>query len=212
MQTAGHLAEEGWGVQLKVSRTLWELLALESGELFDTKVYNIIRHYQNIDGCGVLIATKCPITHTILTTSSTAETVTILIGTKTLTPLTCRPTYRPPSNADNFIGDLIKHRQTAMGKTNLPKETNHRIIGEFNYPCINWHICPLKLKEKSNLKRLHQNVIRTINEENLNQLIKEPTHVQENILDPILTNNLSLINSINVMPQIWMNTHQPLTN
>ena len=82
-------------------------------------------------------------------------------------------------------------------------QSNPIVCGGFNFPGINWkHNC---VSVNSNMKKLHDNFLSILTNHNLNQMVIEPTW-EENIFDPMLTNNPSIITSLHIL--LGFSTHQ----
>jgi len=99
--------------------------------------------------------------------------------------------YRPPSSGAENSSKLIDMLGTV--------ENNAIIIGDFNYPGINWG-----LKSSTSNSREFLNVCI---ESNLEQLIDFPTHTKGNILDLVLTNCPDRFVSINDIGRLGRSDH-----
>jgi len=87
--------------------------------------------------------------------------------------------YRPPNSSEEYINKICD-------EITMLKSNNYIIMGDFNFPDIDWNILSsTKLTEKFLDLCLDQFLI---------QHVKEPTRKQ-NILDIVLTNNQNLIHS-----------------
>jgi len=99
--------------------------------------------------------------------------------------------YRPPSSGAENSSKLTDMLGTV--------ENNAIIIGDFNYPGINWG-----LKSSTSNSREFLNVCI---ESNLEQLIDFPTHTKGNILDLVLTNCPDRFVSINDIGRLGRSDH-----
>ena len=157
-----------------------------SSQLFNDTDKNIYRKDRNINGGGVLIAIDCEIPHmTILSCQEeTCEIIGINVKLKSL-DLTVICFYRPDKNIDD-MDPFYRYINTI--RIAHPKN-KFLILGDFNMPDIDW-------QRKINFPSTPtiQNVfVSFLNDQNLEQLIKVPTHVKGNILDILCTDLGSLI-------------------
>ena len=106
--------------------------------------------------------------------------------------------YRPPNEytLENLEDLLTEHSSI------------HPIlcVGDLNLPDIDWTRQDQgQIKAESKRKRLHENALNIFNSNNLQQLIKEPTHTKGNTLDLVLADKV-LFDDLNikceVLPQI----------
>lgn len=82
--------------------------------------------------------------------------------------------YRSPNTSDENNDKLV----TLIGNSNF--NDKHIILGDFNYPHIDWTTLASDNKSRS--------FVDMITDKSLSQLVDFPTHIRGNILDLILTN------------------------
>ena len=86
--------------------------------------------------------------------------------------LTVTLVYRPPRTSSNNNKELYKLFQNCKG--------NHIIIGDFNFPSINW------INATSN--RASEPFLQCTVENGFEQMVDFPTHIRGNVLDLVLSN------------------------
>ena len=88
---------------------------------------------------------------------------------------------------------------------------NHKtiLLGDMNLPEIDWLSCGLK--HNAQHKQVHDEFLTLLKENNLQQLVKLPTHVLGNTLDLICTNSSELIKDIEVISP-GMSDHYLITS
>ncbi|KAK3870887.1 hypothetical protein Pcinc_023913 [Petrolisthes cinctipes] len=167
---------------------------------------------------GVLIATKPGLVATPATElNADSEIIWTKIQIQGCRTLIIGSFYRPPNSNLEYLQTL----DDCLSKIDPSK--NIWLAGDFNLPDINWtaqatldnptHEGDLLLQ--TDRKLLHENFIDIINTHSLTQTVLEPTRTQvsverhnpnirhgvtSNILDLFLTNNISLITRIRVLP------------
>lgn len=161
-----------------------------NSQLFLPQDKIIYRKDRNIFGGGVLVAINASIPHKEISCDSTAEVISICfkICDDEYCNLTCY--YRPPSNPDidSFLScmDVVKCHHPA----------NKTIItGDFNFPGINWEDVELS----TSWKPFYTDFVNLLAEQNLHQLVHEPTHIAGNTLDLLCTDLSFRINDTNVI-------------
>ena len=93
--------------------------------------------------------------------------------------------YLPPHSCSTHSLDLCNYLSDLSGNNKVI------ILGDFNFPSINWQTL-LGTSETSSL------FCDFVYDNNLDQLVTEPTHVKGNILDLILTNVSDNIQDVSV--------------
>jgi hypothetical protein len=185
---------------------------VNTGELLDTAAFEVYRKDRNVHGGGVLIAIKKYIQHDFIPITHSIEAVMIIIknGPKAQ-PAILACVYRPPSDIDpGFPDNLMEAISVALSNHNLPHNSIIIMVGDFNYPNIDWTNNPPTLKPKTSTKALHQNFLNTCTYHNLTQLITQPTHVLGNTLDLLLTSDSSIVENISIPPP-ELSDHSPIT-
>lgn len=143
--------------------------------------YSIYRKDRQSRGGGVLLAVDQRIRSIILPTPSNLEVLTIKIFCPRSIILSI--VYRPPNSADTnqllaYLAELLINDRVL-------------ILGDFNYPDINW-------QAMSAVYPASDTFCDFVYDNGLTQLIQDPTHCQGNILDLLLTNSPSSVAGISV--------------
>ena len=179
-----------------------------SGEILSSDLYSMYRKDRNIHGGGVLIAVKKTIPHTSCPIGGILEAAGIILTGKLCQPIII--VYRPPSENSTYMDDLLSNVSSSITILNLSVQNiSMMLLGDFNYPGINWKTDPPTLKPSTHTKSLHQAFIDTALEHNFVQLIKEPTHMLGNTLDLILVKRIT-IETILVLP-CSLSDHSPIS-
>ena len=165
--------------------------------LDDYRIYRADRNSGSDPHGGVLLAIKPNLSPELVTTDGNKEVlmVSTVMGGKNIKVIIC---YRTPSmtNVENeeflsFLANILEHE-------------NHCImIGDYNYPGINWPIF-------SSSNRNEKIFIDLLNENSLHQHVTEPTR-GENILDLILSAEPDLITNCEVGPTFSTSDHCYIT-
>lgn len=85
-------------------------------------------------------------------------------------------------------------------KWEILNKSNVILAGDFNAPNINW-----ESDEVNGNITTSERLLEVLNEHGLNQLVRESTRRQsdsQSILDLVLTNNMNMVNTINLVPGI----------
>ena len=77
------------------------------------------------------------------------------------------------------------------------------ITGDFNFHNVDW--LHLTVKSGSNQSELHKSFSNFLNFYDLKQLVDKPTHVKENTLDLVRTNNSALIENLDIINPLLSN-------
>ncbi len=148
--------------------------------------YTVYRRDRNRRGGGVLIIVSNQIRSKLIFTHTIVEIITIelFLSPKSLY-LSC--VYVPPNSCDTYHLTLFDHihAQCSHGDTDVV------YVGDFNAPDINWST----LTSSSHSSYL---LCSCVVENNLVQLVSDPTHLCGNILDLILTNTPSRLSNFRV--------------
>jgi len=149
----------------------------------------IFRRDRDIHGGGVLIAVDGNLQPSELKIKTKEEIIVVKINNKIL--LCCY--YRPHIYLKNM--DQIRLIIEEM----ISKHPGHRVIflGDMNLPDIDWRTNRLKPNAKH--KQTHVDFLAILLENNLQQLVHEPTHVHGNTLDLICTNTPELFKEVSVV-------------
>ena len=164
----------------------WLSNAIYDNEILPTG-YNIYQSDRPSKGGGVLLAIDHSI-HSSLIFSLIFSPVDIeILAVSVLTNpdfIIC-PLYIPPNSTDDYFISLFSFiRNLGLNKKVI-------IIGDFNFPDINWTSLVGSGKHSSLFCELTSDL-------NLCQLVRHPTHVKGNILDLVLTNDSCLIANLAV--------------
>ncbi|MEW8546063.1 MAG: hypothetical protein AB2693_21280, partial [Candidatus Thiodiazotropha sp.] len=116
-----------------------------------------------------------------------------VVGAK---PLLIAAHYRP-TELDQVSAEELKKSLALID----PSKSHVWVLGDFNYPKMNWEESQPILKQNCPSPEMYQDFISTINDSCLTQVVCEPTR-ESNILDLFLTNNPTLVDSVNVVPGI----------
>ena len=134
-------------------------------------------------GGGVFIAVSQRISSKLIFISPTIEMIAIELILHRHMIICC--IYIPPQSSENYITDVIESLHQ------LPPNLQLIILGDFNFPEIEWET----LNSSSSSGSLLCDHLFSLN---LIQLIDEPTHIQGNILDVIITNQPDQISNLTV--------------
>lgn len=170
-----------------------------SGEILDQQKYSIYRKDRNLRGGGVLIAIRTTIPHVGVVGFPLQEAVAVVINNSTI--LLC--VYRPPSNEDKrFLEGLLEELERNVARTSLSCSLADSliIIGDLNYPGINWAGHSPVVKSNARSSQTLEIFMNTLSEYGLIQMIQEPTHTHGNTLDLIMSNTKSTIRGLQVYP------------
>ena len=101
--------------------------------------------------------------------------------------------YRPHVSMPNINGlsEILGYTYSKYPGSQL------LFVGDMNFPGIDWTAC--KVKSNTQYKAIHHQFIHMLNENNLYQVILEPTYIHGNTLDLICTNDPSIVNSTEVI-------------
>ena len=158
----------------------WLSNSVLDGEILPSN-YTIYRCDRASRGGGVLLAVKHSLPSIQLSLSSDIESVIVEI-TSSRSFIVC-VVYAPPSADDLYyrhLSDLL---------SSLPPSKDLLILGDFNFPDIDWELLSGRSRQSSSFCDL-------IVDFNLSQLVPSPTHNAGNILDLILTNSENLIDDV----------------
>ncbi len=111
-------------------------------------------------------------------------------GEKWLVTLVYRPPSSPPENCELLLKLL----------DGLPP--NSLLVGDFNYPYIDWSDLTTTARGRGFLDKCVEN--------NLEQMVLSPTHIKGNILDLVLTNNPEKIVDILYTGRVGKSDHETL--
>jgi len=144
--------------------------------------YSIYRKDRSSRGGGVLLAVKNSIHSHALNTPLELEALYVQIGNTD--PINYCLVYIPPNSSEVYI-------QTLCDFLTICSNDKLVLIGDFNFPTINWDI----LQGETPMSNLFCDLVFNLN---LVQMINEPTHIHGNILDLILIIDDNLITSLSV--------------
>ena len=147
--------------------------------------YTLYRRDRASRGGGVLLAVRDHLSSKQLQSSDDIESIVVEIHSSR-SFIVC-VLYIPPSADDSY------HTQVSEVFSSLPLNLDVLILGDFNFPDIDWDTLGGESKHSTNFCEL-------ISDLNLCQLIASSTHKAGNILDLILTNNDQLVYDIITNP------------
>lgn len=103
-----------------------------------------------------------------------------------------------PSTSKEFkeITDLLRNKLDSL----LGKTPDIFLAGDFNLPHINWNDESYHKGISKDEKCMANQLFDLMNDYNLLQFIKNPTHKDGNVLDLIFTNNIQLLHSYHITP------------
>lgn len=160
--------------------------------------YTIYRNDRNTRGGGVLLAINSKLKSCIVQEQSECEilAVDIMLLFKKIRVICV---YIPPNVDSQILKDYIKTLSSLTH--NIEK---YLILGDFNFPNVNW-------KEKSFPNETNYQIFSKYFFENqpLYQIVRLPTR-GNNVLDILLTNDKSIINSYKVDPPVSSSDHNLL--
>ena len=160
-----------------------------SNNVFDNEIlpanYTLYRNDRGSRGGGVLIAVRDNIISKVLSSPADIEMLTVEV--KASQSFIICVVYLPPAPSLSLIQSLSSHL------SQFQESCNFVLLGDFNLPDINWDtLC--------GTSGVAETFCDMCFEFNFSQLISCSTHVHDNILDLVLTNNEDLISSISVCP------------
>ena len=163
--------------------------------------YNIFRKDRGSRGGGVLLAVADSIPTQLLPSPPNLEVLSIKILNRKQPIILCC-VYNPPISEIQYFNSLISYF-TTLANT----DDSFVLLGDFNLPDISW----------SSLSGTSTNTnffCDFVFQYNLFQMIESPTHIQGNVLDLILTNDLELVTDLVVLPhqsQVISSDHLMIT-
>ncbi|CAG2231580.1 unnamed protein product [Mytilus edulis] len=175
---------------------------IASSEVFPDQFQNPYRKDRKLGEGGVFIAVDNNYITTEILTGSDCETAWCKINTQGRQPLYIGTFYRQPCSNIDKLEELEKSINCIMNTSqNLP---NVILGGDFNLPHINWQTNTVNTNPQYG-KALNEKLIEISNNNDMNQMVNEPTRGQ-NILDLLMTTNPGLVSNIEVHP--GMSDHQ----
>ena len=176
-----------------------------SDVIFDNEIlalgYNIFRKDRGSRGGGVLLAVADSISTQLLPSPPNLEVLSIKICNRTQPIILCC-VYNPPISEIQYFNSLISYF-TTLANT----DDSFVLLGDFNLPDTSWS----SLSGAS----INSNFFCDfVFQYNLFQMIESPTHIQGNVLDLILTNDLELVTDLVILPhqsQVISSDHLMIT-
>ena len=161
----------------------WLHNGILDGEVLPTN-YTIYRDDRAFRGGGVLLAVKHDLPSVQLSLSSVIESVIVEI-TSTRSFIVC-VVYAPPHAGDSYY----QHLSALL--SSLPPGKDVLILGDFNFPDIDWDL----LNGGTGFSSCFCDLVVDLN---LRQLVPSFTHKAGNILDLVLTNSDNLIDDVVIL-------------
>ena len=156
-------------------------------------------------GGGVLIGVKTDLDIKSVKVSykCSAEILAVTLTFKNGKKLVICTCYRVGTLGDANCNEITSYLQKLKERRDL---SNLVMIGDFNFPSIDWDNYHSNISVDQNFLELFSNI-------GLAQLIDKPTHIAGNILDLLLTDNTSIIADIKVDSDwhICKSNHYPIT-
>jgi hypothetical protein len=157
--------------------------------------YSAFRRDRGDGWGGVIIIVKSSLIADQIYSSKDTECIAVKIESFQKPVVICA-VYRPPRNDQQYLDLLACDLSTVMQKH---KTSPHWIGGDLNLPDINWGTNEISGHQYS--KKINESFTNMMNDCNLEQIINFPTR-QDKYLDILLTNNTSLLTSVNDIPGI----------
>jgi hypothetical protein len=159
----------------------------------------IHRNDRNQFGGGVLVAVRDSLLHYIIRLDLECypiEALAILIPAQQsfVTDLIVMCVYIPPSQISKAIKPLDAVMEFLDKKYPIATKI---IVGDFNMPDIDWKT--MSVRVGSQRRVIHQAFMHFLIENNLSQIVTEPTHVQGNILDLVLTDDMDRVQNMSIV-------------
>ena len=161
----------------------WLNNGILDGEVLPTN-YTIYRDDRAFRGGGVLLAVKHDLPSVQLSLSSVIESVIVEL-TSNRSFIVC-VVYAPPHAGDSYY----QHLSALL--SSLPPGKDVLILGDFNFPDIDWDLLNSGTRFSSCFCDLLVDL-------NLRQLVPSSTHKAGNILDLVLTNSDNLIDDVVIL-------------
>ena len=175
---------------------------VSDSEEFQTKFQNSYRKDRKLGEGGVFIAVDNNYITTEILTGSDCETAWCKINTQGRQHLYIGTFYRQSCSAIEKLEELEKSINCIMNTSQtLP---NVILGGDFNLPHINWQTNTVNTNPQYG-KALNEKLIEISNNNDMNQMVIEPTRGQ-NTIDLLMTTNPGLVSNIEVHP--GMSDHQ----
>ena len=134
--------------------------------------YIIYRNDRHSKGGGTMIAVNTRLPSTFVTAPNDLELTVVYLHQQQLTVCVL---YIPPKVSTEYHKKLYNYLST------LPYNEHVLLIGDFNAPDIKWDTYSCTSTTSDLLCDF-------VVDHNLTQLVKEPTHIHNNILDLLITN------------------------
>ena len=161
------------------------------------KNFNIFRRDRNMHGGGILIGVKNSLNSNLKEVSMNHELIFITIKIRNNDLNICLA-YRPPNMSPQENSNMLTHLDD-----NLREKINWLMLGDFNYPNINW------INQSSNVAQ-EDAFIQLLSEHNLEQHVTLPTR-GENILDLLLSAGNFNFHSVQVHETFSTSDHNIIT-
>ncbi|CAG2236269.1 unnamed protein product [Mytilus edulis] len=175
---------------------------VSDSEEFQTKFQNSYRKDRKLGEGGVFIAVDNNYITTEILTGSDCETAWCKINTQGRQHLYIGTFYRQSCSDIEKLEELEKSINCIMNTSQtLP---NVILGGDFNLPHINWQTNTVNTNPQYG-KALNEKLIEISNNNDMNQMVIEPTRGQ-NTIDLLMTTNPGLVSNIEVHP--GMSDHQ----
>ena len=145
--------------------------------------YILYRNDRGTKGGGVMLAINNKLTCERLTIPDDIEALAVTINSTKNKKLIFGIVYIPPNSSDAYHSSVFNFIRT------LPQSNNIVIVGDFNYPDIDWLTLSGTNLNSSSFCDL-------IFDTNLVQLVETSTHSAGHILDLVLTNQHSNIQNL----------------
>ena len=148
--------------------------------IIETPGFDFFRCDRNVNGGGVLVATKNQVRASDVKLDTFGEEM-VIIRLPSNFAICCY--YRPHDSLKNF--DKVNNALHSLYQRHL----NHKVIllGDMNLPGIDWTTS--LIKNGASHKCIQQQFINMLHENSLTQIIRETTHIHGNTLDLLYVND-----------------------
>ena len=101
---------------------------------------------------------------------------------------------------EDLLESLEENLKQIRNQNHLSNQYHIVVVGDFNYPGINWAGPSPYTKPKAGNKQIIETLVNTLNEYGMKQLIEVATHIHGNTLDLVMTNAPNIIKELMVYP------------
>ena len=185
----------------------WLNSTVQNNEILSGEQFNIYRKDRRDGYGGIMLAVDMLMRSKRMKNLELAnldhnEIMVIELKPKRQSKIAIVVTYRPP---DDVSDEYLDNFRNVLKNVENSRYKNICIMGDFNLPNFDWTTgVPF-----NNLNRAYD-FYEVFQEHGLVQLVKEPTHVNGNTLDLVLSNFPNRFNSITVEEDAFSSDHYPI--